>query len=442
MVVYWVQVMLPVVVWCALAVGGVIGTPFREVLSIVDALTDSAPAGLRTEAAWKEWSARRSKEIRTRLVQGDEDSLANLLLLGTTFTSQPRVTGDLEANRGAVQARIADFSRAIAQPSLNERMLFMRRLLEARGYAADDPRLQQYLRDNVKRVAQENTVRSRELQSILRLRSSTKQFAERSTIYRDSGLSVEASLPPNLAIEESLAEMKARGLLAPGSVRRVAVVGPGLDFIDKNEGYDFYPPQTLQPFALIDSLLRLGLSKSGEVEVAALDISPRVLQHLTLARAKAERSFGYVVELPRDPGQRWRPQTVDYWQRFGDQIGSEIRPTALPPGMKLETRAVRIRPSVVLAMRPVEMNIVLQRADPSPAFDLVVATNVFVYYDTFEQSLALRNVQEMLRPGGFLLTNNSLLVLPSSSMRSLDSKSVIYSAKPDDSDQVVWYRKD
>lgn len=434
--------MYAALVWLTLAVQGVTGTPFRDVLSIVEALTDAAPPGLRSEAAWKEWSAKRDREIRGRLVQGDEDSLANLLLMGTSFTQQPRVTGGVEANRGVVQARIADFTRAIAHPSLNERMLFMRRLLEARGYAADDPRLQQYLRDNTRRVAQENTVRARELQSILKLRSATQQFAERSTLFRDRGLSVDTSLRPNLAVEESLAEMKARGLLANGSIRRVAVVGPGLDFIDKNEGYDFYPPQTLQPFAVIDSLLRLGLSKAGEIEVTTLDISPRVLQHLTLARAKAERSFGYVVELPRDARERWKPQTVDYWQRFGDQIGSETRPTALPQGMKLETRAVRIRPSVVMAMRPVEMNIILQRAEPSPAFDLVVATNVFVYYDTFEQCLALRNVQEMLRPGGFLLANNSLLILPSSAMRLLDSKSTIYSAKPDDGDKVVWYRKD
>jgi hypothetical protein len=31
-------------------------------------------------------------------------------------------------------------------------------------------------------------------------------------------------------------------------------VGPGLDFADKQEGYDFYPLQTIQPFAVIDSL--------------------------------------------------------------------------------------------------------------------------------------------------------------------------------------------
>jgi hypothetical protein len=34
-----------------------------------------------------------------------------------------------------------------------------------------------------------------------------------------------------------------------------------------------------------------------------------------------------------------------------------------------------------------------------------VATNVLVYYDRFEQALALANVAAMLRPGGIFLTN-------------------------------------
>jgi hypothetical protein len=36
------------------------------------------------------------------------------------------------------------------------------------------------------------------------------------------------------------------------------VIGPGLDVADKQDGFDFYPQQTLQPFALVDSLRRLG----------------------------------------------------------------------------------------------------------------------------------------------------------------------------------------
>lgn len=33
-------------------------------------------------------------------------------------------------------------------------------------------------------------------------------------------------------------------------MRRVAVVGRGLDLVDKAEGQDFYPPQSLQALAL------------------------------------------------------------------------------------------------------------------------------------------------------------------------------------------------
>jgi hypothetical protein len=33
--------------------------------------------------------------------------------------------------------------------------------------------------------------------------------------------------------------MVANGTLKLGSVRRIAIVGPGLDFVNKQQGYDF-----------------------------------------------------------------------------------------------------------------------------------------------------------------------------------------------------------
>ena len=48
----------------------------------------------------------------------------------------------------------------------------------------------------------------------------------------------------------------------------------------------------------------------------------------------------------------------------------------------------------------------------------MVATNVFVYYDVLDQALAMANVRAMLKPGGFLLSNNALIELPGSGMRS------------------------
>jgi hypothetical protein len=65
---------------------------------------------------------------------------------------------------------------------------------------------------------------------------------------------------------------------------------------------------------------------------------------------------------------------------------------------------------------------------------------VFVYYGTLEQSLALANVEAMLRPGGILLSNNALLELPTSGMRSGGYVTVEYSDRPGDGDHIVWYR--
>src|SRR5439155_1348974 len=75
------------------------------------------------------------------------------------------------------------------------------------------------------------------------------EFAERSRLYRARGLSSDTSLLPDYAVEQALRAMRAKGAI-DGPIRRVAVIGPGLDFTDKQEGYDFYPPQTLQPFAI------------------------------------------------------------------------------------------------------------------------------------------------------------------------------------------------
>ena len=83
-----------------------------------------------------------------------------------------------------------------------------------------------------------------------------------------------------------------------------------------------------------------------------------------------------------------------------------IRPPSGAEGVRV--RAVRVRPDVVLEVTPRDVNIVLERLEPladADRFDLVLATNVLVYYDSFEQTLALANIARMLRPGGFFLTN-------------------------------------
>ena len=151
-----------------------------------------------------------------------------------------------------------------------------------------------------------------------------------------------------------------------------------------------------------------------------------------------------MVQLPRDPNAQWKAAAIGYWEKFGDQIGIPMTPVPIPANVSdLKVRAVRIRPEFVSRITPVDLNIVLQRPVLASAerFDLIIATNILVYYDNFEQSLALLNVERMLRPGGFLLSNNALLELPFMRVRSLDYLTVVYSDRPDDGDHIIWYQR-
>lgn len=446
-------------------------TPFSDAEPILDALAEVLPPGLHAksrqelQSIWPSWVKSRDAGIRERLSQGDEDTVINLLLFGTSFTQQPRLTaaqlgklspgpnqvvegGPVTELRALIQSRVQDLIIAMDSPGNNERLLFARRVAERAGIKFSDvngkEKVAHYLYENYLRVLREQSSYQQLLAAAHSLGDPTEEFAERSRIYKDRGLSLDTSLPPDFAVEVALTTMRDRGLLSAGSVGRVGIIGPGLDFTDKQEGYDFYRTQTVQPFAVMDSLVRLGLAKPGKLEVDSLDLSSRVLEHVERARRAALEGRPYTIQLPRDPLRGWKPELVAYWKRFGDQIGGSVPAVAVPPSLRgIESRAVAVRPAFVKRMRPLDVNIVLQREQvPQEAkFDLLVATNVLVYYDTLEQSLALANIQSMLRPGGFLLTNNLLLELPSSKMRSGDYVSVEYSSRPADGDRILWYRR-
>ena len=122
-----------------------------------------------------------------------------------------------------------------------------------------------------------------------------------------------------------------------------------------------------------------------------------------------------------------------------------VTPIQPPPALNgLETRAVAIRPEVVLSCKPVDLNIVFEHFADSATkpFDLIIATNVFLYYDTFEQALALRNISTLLKPGGFFLTNDWLpRRVPQIPMRSMGYTPVRYGESADWGDNVFWWQR-
>jgi hypothetical protein len=257
-------------------------------------------------------------------------------------------------------------------------------------------------------------------------------------IYKDRGLSLDTDFRPNYAIEQTLAEVKRRGLLR--SVKRAAIIGPGLDFTDKDSGFDFYPLQTLQPFALIDSLARLEMARLSDLKVSLFDISAQTLDHLTQSITRARSKQPYTLQLVLDRAPAWNAAPLSYWRRLGDRIGSTATPMPVPPQIQnVDRRAIRIRPEIVTALDPQSLNIISQHeeAPSGQRFDLIVATNIFLYYDRFEQALALLNMQSMLNPGGVVLSNDLVEDYSGLKLRGIGTVSVQYS--PTQADQVRMY---
>jgi len=435
---------------------------YADAKPVLDAHRDQLPPELKSasESKWTAWSRQQDQAIRERLRQGELDSMVNLLLFGTSFTKQPRVRIEniTEASKsGVVRARVDDLVAGLRNPGDNERLIFLSGLLKSMGVDPEGggPETGVFIYNNLLRVLKEDqSLRERASEAIRKTRKDDDpaSLLERSSLFRDRGVSLDTSILPDFLLEQTLRDLKQKGVLREGQVARVAVVGPGLDFIDKNQesGYDYYPQQTVQPFALYDSLVRLGVAKP-RLSVSVFDISARVIDHLQRARERAGKNIGYTIQLPRDISRPWSPALVAYWRAFGDRSGSEvasIRPPevfqSINGGKGLETRAVKIRPDVVLACQPSDLNIVLERENLPAAdrFDLIVGTNIFVYYDAFEQALALRNAGAMLKPGGLLLTNDRLPELPGGPMRFAGTTTVVYDEHdPTARGAVGWYRR-
>jgi hypothetical protein len=333
---------------------------------------------------------------------------------------------------------VDDFIAAVAAPGNDERLQLARRIVSRAGIdpstaqGRDD--LRRYLEKGMQEVAADGVIATRAVDA--------GGVLTTSTVYSERGLSSDTSLLVDYGLDAALATV-AQGRPAAGSIRRVAIVGPGLDFADKQWGYDFYPPQSIQPFAVIDSLVRLKLSALMELQVTAFDLSPQVLQHLESARGRAASGSAYGLTLPRNLDRTWTPGLVQYWERLGARVGSAA--AAKPPPAtagRVQVRSVRVRPAIVRAVTTRDVNVVLEREERPAAekFDLVIATNILLYYDLFEQSLAVSNIASMLKPGGLFLTNTRITLLPGSALRSAGYADTVYTtgAQGGDTGDRIW----
>jgi hypothetical protein len=447
---------------------------FEQAAPVLQALPANLPRDLRGRSMqeiarlWPSWIEQHDRDVRARLERGDEDSLVNFWLYGTSFTSRlpavaPRAIGPATqrtpptpapALDDIINGRLEDLLDGVTTPGDNERLQFARRMLTARNAdpseASGRDRARRFLLDTRQRMIREFAGTEQTL-AAARPGGAATLTAANATIFRERGLSSDTSILSDYSVHVALETIAREKTFAPGSVHRVAIVGPGLDFTNKADGYDYYPQQTTQPFALIDTLRRLGLA-AADVQVTTFDINVRVNDHLQQAAARlrasrAASSSGYLVTLPLAGRDEWTSAVEEYWRHWGNTIGNEVTPVPVPAPARgareraVKTRTVRIQPAVVFSIVPRDLNIVVDRLPlrGDDRFDLIVATNVLVYYDVFEQTLAASNVAAMLRPGGVFVTNTA--VLPTNPLRPTASYlRVAHTA--DRYDEVFWYQRD
>ncbi|MSV29452.1 MAG: hypothetical protein EXQ52_12035 [Bryobacterales bacterium] len=201
-------------------------------------------------------------------------------------------------------------------------------------------------------------------------------------LYQRRGHSTDTDVTSGYGVHTGLEVLTA---LRPGTrIRRVLLVGPGLDWAPRMSLDEDTPPQSLQPYALADSLVRLGLAAADDLRVDCVDVNPRVVTYLNGFAGGARRLW--LRETPGD--SEWRHYFLALGKATGTRKGMEI---AVPSHVAKGIGAWR-------------MNVLTQRVTDGD-YDLAVATNVLLYFNDRELGLALANIAHALRPGGHFLHN-------------------------------------
>jgi len=175
-----------------------------------------------------------------------------------------------------------------------------------------------------------------------------------------------------------------RGLRPDTRIRRVLLVGPGVDWAPRTAFEEDTPPQSYQPYALADSLIRLKLA-SPDLRIDCVDLNPRVVDFIGAFNSRRSPLL-----LPAMPG------TGD-WSRYFAALGKSAGVRA--------GRTLLVDHAVVRGIQAWEMNILTERVETT-GYDLAVATNVLLYFNHRELGLAMANILHSLGPGGVLLHND------------------------------------
>ena len=384
--------------------------------------TDVAPLrahlearGIRTADGFAAYVDRVARENAARVREGDLDHLVFYLLQSTRFTPRRPVEPALSARefveRLDTRAR-ADVlehgrgARAEVPPLVRDRATDLVKALKGSG---GDPRLEYFrplAREALPAQHDRHAALLREYIRVMRFVYLKEFVAARGTeqvagLYRKRGLATDTAVEAGYLVYLGLGAVSA---LEPGRrIRRVLIIGPGLDLAPRTGLREDTPPESYQPWAVLDALLALRLASLDDLELVAADINPRVVSHLQ--RARAGRPLLLLeTEIETDERVTLTDEYREYFAALGNAVGrTEVNAQPAERARSLR-KAVRVSDRAAATLRAESLDIVTERI-PAAAFDLVIATNIFPYFDDAQLALALSNIAAMLAPGGVLLHN-------------------------------------
>ena len=369
-----------------------------------------------------------SIEVRTaeREQAGETDQLIYYLLQSSQFTRLPRIEPALSAREfvlrlvpaeraqylndrppylppavkipKSVVRRIDEFVKALERPTSDERLTYFKSFLQGRNnpsgslpqlLAADYERSMKFLYQ--KEFLAKNV-------------GASKKGSYLASLYQDRGHSTDTRIESSFAVWTALSVLKR---LKPSlQLNRVLIVGPGLDLAPRTDLVDLVPPQSYQPFAVADALLSLDLSTADRFEIHSVDIDDKVVQFFRRFPKRDIRKLTILSSYPKIRRSKLSRDYQIYFRRLGEHIGAQVPVQGLPARQNVYMqKSILVRQDVADRITAEKLNIITERYDPSPQYDLIVVTNVFLYFNQTELRLALTNIRSMLRKDGYLVHN-------------------------------------
>lgn len=380
------------------------------------------PAAIQERFASEGISARRfpdylsdvETETGRRLAEGEREHLVYYALQSSHFTRRARIEPAVSARRfvealppaerrrfledaaylppggwpAAERARVADALTALAENTADARLSSLRQLRSAGGLPSVDGLYADYVR--VARFLYKKEF------------GSDGNAGDVARLYQSRPHSSDTQIDAGFGVYLGLGVVHA---LAPAQpIRRILIVGPGLDVAPRTDLIDAVGPQMYQPFAVADALIALSMTTAGDLRIHSVDVNPRIVafaQDLTRAPVTLHLFTG-VVETKEHP---FSVDYREYVHTLGRAIGVVVKGPATLASDARYQHSIAVRPEIARALTAERLNVVTERLIDGTGFDLAVITNVLTYFDDRQLALALSNIGAMLRPEGYLLHN-------------------------------------